>query len=1057
MPGKTSYFVVALLACAAVASSGVAQQADSEEPLPLQPTRTIRFTTDEGTWISLDISPDGSTIVFDLLGDLYVLPIAGGTATRITSGMAFDAQPRYSPDGQTIVFVSDRSGSHNVWLADADGQNPRPVTREVDIQFVSPEWTPDGRGIVVSKGKGVTEVMYGLHQYLLGGGTGVALAGGKGNEPYDNYVGAAFGPDPSYLYTAVATGGWSTIWQVATFDRESGHTDVLTNELRSAMRPAISPDGKYLLFATRHDAVTALKLRELGTGDERWLAQEVQFDLQDSRPTRDVMPGMSFTPDGRALVASYDGKIWRIEVPSGTAMPIPFTADVEQQLGPLVKFDYPFDDSRLTLRRIQDPRPSPDGQRLAFSALDRLWVMELPGGAPRRLTNRETGEFKPAWSPDGRYIAYVTWNDTDGGDVYRARADGSVAPERLTRESAYYKGVTYTPEGSRLMLLRAPRRARTLQVGPSRLQLAWMSADGGDLTEIHRPGQYGSPHFTSEGDRVHVYDRAEGLISMRWDGTDVKSILEVTGSITPSRPEVEPPAQEILLSPRGDRALALVGNDLYLVTLPMPGSAVTLSIVNPSEAPLPVRRLTNITAEFPGWSPDGGTVHYSLGRTFFIHDVATAENPETTVVTITVPRDRPSGTLVLRGARIVTMRGDEVLKNGDLVVTDNRITAVGARGQVDAPADARVIDVSGKTILPGYVDIHAHMRPAAEVHRPQPWMYLVNLAYGVTTSRDPSASPDVFSYADLVETGALLGPRIFSTGPSLSENVPLESLDDARNILRPFAEYLGTETVKQYTIGSRRARQWFNIAARESGLTPTVETYADFQKNLTEVIDGYAGLEHKLHIFPMAQDVIQLLVQAGVTNTPTFFVSNTTVGAGEWFYSIEGFDLHDDPKFRRFTPHPVLDRNLLQHRVMQWQPPYEYVYQRQAAELRKLVEAGGRVALGSHGDLQGLGAHVELWAIASGGMRPHDVLRAGTIFGAEAIGHGAHVGSLEPGKLADLQVLDANPLEDIRKTNTIRYVMKNGRLYEADTLNEIWPRERELPEQWWWRIDPKEE
>jgi hypothetical protein len=409
--------------------------------------------------------------------------------------------------------------------------------------------------------------------------------------------------------------------------------------------------------------------------------------------------------------------------------------------------------------------------------------------------------------------------------------------------------------------------------------------------------------------------------------------------------------------------------------------------------------------------------------------------------------DRPRGTVVLRNARIITMKGSEVIERGDVLVRDNRIAAVGAAGSLQVPAGTREIDMAGKTIIPGFVDTHAHLRPPFGIHKAQVWEYMANLAYGVTATRDPqTGSTDVLSYGDLVETGDILGPRIFSTGPGVFAGDNISSLNDARDVLRRYTEYYHTQTIKQYMAGDRRVRQWVVMAARELGLTPTLEGGLDYKKNLTEAIDGYAGLEHSFPIAPLYKDNIQLLVESGTTYTPTLLVLYGGPWAENFWY--QRHDILQDQKLRRFTPHnELLSRGL---RRPGWWHPSQYSHALIAAQANKLVQAGGRVGVGSHGQLQGLGFHWELWTLASGGMTPHDALRCATIFGADAIGHGKDLGSVEAGKLADLVILDANPLENIQNTNTIRWVMKNGRLYEGTTLKEIWPRQREITRPWWW-------
>jgi Tol biopolymer transport system component len=1071
-----------------------------KKDLPLESDRTVDFETSEGSWISLDVAPDGRAIVFELIGDLYTLPMAGGTATRIVAGMNFDSQPRYSPDGAKIVFLSDRSGDENIWIANQDGTDPRPLTKGKNTRYWSPEWTPDGKYIVVSRsGTGNTGTQ--LWLYHVDGGNGVNLTGSEERRQL-NPLGAAFGKDDRFVYYTERTAAGSVYnqmnfrWQLGVYDRQTGENFRMSDELGSAMRPVLSPDGRWLVYATRWDAQTGLRVRDLRSGDDSWLIYPVTRDDQESASTRDLMPGSSFTPDSKALVTSFDGGIWRVDVPSGEATKIPFTARVEQKLGPKVQFEYAVDQGPVRAQQIRFPRLSPDGKRLAFTALDRLWVMDYPDGKPRRVSTTDTGEHQPAWSPDGKFVAYVTWSDFEGGHVYRVAADGGI-PQKLTPISSYYSDPVYSPDGQRIVAVRGPRGERQEDFSPQgrggqAMDIVWLPAAGGETTTITPFRGNGAPHFAKDPNRIYAFEGTRGLVSFRWDGTDRKTHVKVTGYRNPAA-EQAGPASDVMMGPDGETAIAEAQHHVYLITVPVKGGeAPTVALASPDSASVPVRKLTTVGGEFLSWAEGGKIVTFALGRTLFRYDLdaskqaydaerrkaeqektktagegaAAADKPageqkpperrkpayEATAVEVTVeaPRSKPTGTVLLRGARILPMNGTEPIENGEILIKDNRIEEVGRRGQIKVPSGARTIDVTGKTIMPGLIDVHAHIWPAWGIHKTQVWEYLANLAYGVTTTRDPqTATTDVLSYRDMVETGQMIGPRVYGTGPGVFSRDNVQSLDEARDVLKRYSQYWDTKTIKQYMAGNRQQRQWIIMAAKEQKLMPTLEGGLDLKLNLTQILDGYAGLEHTLPIMPLYKDVIQLVAQSGIIYTPTLLVQYGGPWAENYFY--ESTDVHGDAKMRRFTPHSDLDGSVLRR---PWFHEQEYSFPLAAKVLADIVAAGGKVGLGGHGQRQGIQCHWELWAIASGGMSNQDVLKVGTIFGAEAIGMAKDLGTLEKGKLADLVVLDRNPLENIRNTNSVRMVMKNGELYDADTLDQVWPQQKKLPRQYWWDLEP---
>ncbi len=1076
---------------------------EKKKGLPLKPTRNIEFTTDEGTWISLDVSPDGKTIIFELLGQLYALPIEGGEAKRITSGMAFDSQPRFSPDGKMIAFLSDRDGAENVWIANRDGSEPKQLSKDKQSEFASPSWTPDGEYVIVSRQTQLPWEAFELWMYHVKGGSGVQVTKGKPKpdappDQWFNALGAVASPDGRYLYYARRDKRFNPynvtfpLGQIVRRDRVTGDEDTITDALGSAVRPLLSPDGAKLVFGTRYEAETGLRIRDLNTGEERWLKYPVDHDDQESRYTRDFLPGYAFTSDGKEVLVAYGGKIHRVSVQTGEARTVPFTAKVSRELGPELNFAARVEDGPVQVRLIQDPVQSPDGKTLAFSALTHLYVMNIPKGTPRQLTSTASREFQPAWSPDGQWLAYVTWSG-DGGHIWKVRADGSGAPQQLTRVPAFYRDVVWSPDGSRLVGLRAPTRERIetpIDFGASpNLDLIWLPVEGGDAKLI-LPARGGKkPHFSKDKDRVYVYTRG-GLISIRFDGTDRRTHLKVLGKQWfPQPPEMGEgtPAADVRLSPDGKWALALVSTQLYVIAAPqMGGEPPTVKV---HSASVPVKKLSDVGADYLAWADGGATITWAVGSTFFRQALATVsfepakkteseseegksasdeEQAKTEEkeeakkeekkslaeqinVSIEIPRHVPKGTIVLRGSRVITMRGDEVIENADIVVRDNRITAVGRRGSVAVPAGAQIFDVKGTTAVPGFIDTHPHW---FEIRRGvldmQNWGFLANLAYGVTAGRDPqTATNDMFAYEDLVDTGEMVGPRAFSTGPGVGADTDFQSAEEVENVVAKYKKYYRTRYLKSYMIGNRKQRQWMVEACKKLEVMPTTEGGIDAKLDLTHMIDGFSGNEHSLPITPLYKDVIELMAKSGISYTPTLLVAYGGPFAENFYF--ETTEVHDNPKVSRFIPHNIVDSKTKRR---PWFRYDEQIFPKLAASDAKVIKAGGRVCIGSHGEFQGLGYHWEMWALASGGMSNLEVLRSATMRGAEALGYTQDLGSIEPGKLADLIVLAKDPLQDIRNTNTIRYVMKDGELFEGDTLNQLWPEQKALPPLWWWNDKP---
>lgn len=1089
-----------------------AQAVDLSNGLPLQPTRRIEFTTTEGTWLSVDASPTDTTLVIEVFGDLYELATTGGVARPLTSGMAYDSQPSYSPDGQSIVFVSDRSGQDNLWLMDRDGKNLRRLSHsKSNTEFVSPSFAPDGQHVVVSQG-GWSLRTFELWAYHLQGGKGVRLTKSKATADTPasqraNYMGAVYSKDGRYLYYARKSGGFAynlrmPQWQVARYDVRDGAEVTITASLGSAFRPELSPDGESLVYGTRINQQTSLRVRNLATGTDRLLIDGVEHDEQESRFTRDLLPGYSFSPDGKSLFVSRAGKIAKVVLADSSVSVVPMQVSVAQDLGPKLNFPRRLAQGPVKARLLQRPVLSPDGKRVAFSAFARIYLHDLAKRKTTAVTPESLQAFHPSWSPDGRSLTFVDWT-AQGGQVWTSKVSsrGGSKPKQITKLAAAYYQPSYSLDGKRIVALRGSgyeRLYRESDFGtPVGSDLVWLPSSGGDATLVTPVQGATRPHFGPEDNRIYYYENAQTipssqsgrLVSVRYDGSDRRIVFSTQG-VGNYRPEKEVSATDVVVSADGRHILAAHANQLYLFARLnnwLGGVQQKLSA-----ASLPMVKITDVGADHFGFSADGQQVYWSVGHSIYSRAIESVEfvadksegksktkkSPEKGAAAKTAkadgpifdsldvaendpgvtshlielyrPRAKPEGLLALVGGTAITMADEnspqQVIENSVILIENDRLLAVGRAADVDVPSQAKVLDVSGKFLLPGYVDTHAHFRPLRELMDTSNWGFMANLAYGVTTGLDVEPSTvDIIAYEDMIDAGMVIGPRALSTGPGVFSNNNFKSAQHAYQVLRRYKEHYGVHNLKAYISGNRQQRQWLVQAAAELQLMPTTEGSLDMRLDMTHVLDGFTGNEHNFPVLDLYADSVEMVAQSGIGYTPTLLVLYGGPWAENYFYAREA--PAKNAKLLRFTPQQVVD--IRANRRGLWVRDEEQRFPLAAASAAKIVDAGGRIGVGSHGQLQGLGYHWEMWALASGGMPNANVLRAATLHGAQIVGVAQDIGSLEPGKLADVVVLNSNPLVELRSSADLHLVIKGGMAYEADSLNSVWPQERALPQQWW--------
>ena len=1017
---------------------------------------TVDLDTAEGTWMSLDVSPDGREIAFDLFGDLYRMPIEGGDAEALTQGFAWDMQPRYSPDGQRIAFTSDRGGGDNVWTMSRDGSDPQAVSSEDFRLLNSPAWSPDGDYIAARKhftsrrSLGAGEIWL----FHRSGGKGLQL-NEKPNDQKD--LGEpAFSPDGRYVYFSQdTTPGQSflynkdpngEIYTIQRLDRQTGEIEPFITGPGGAVRPTPSPDGKSLAFIRRVRYRTTLFVHDLASGRNIPVTDRLERDMQETWAIHGVYPTMAWTPDSREIVFWAGGKIHRVDVGSGEVREIPFRVRQTHKMIEALRVPIEVAPETFHTRMLRWVEVSPDGSQVVFQALGHIYLRALPDGEAQRLTSQNDHfELYPTFSRDGKAILYVTWHDEELGSVRVASARPGSTGRALTRVPGHYVEPVASPDGKTIVFRKADGGFIRSPLYSHDTGLYAMAADGtgGDPVRIGKDGF--RPHFGAAGNRVYF---------TTFEGEDKRSLRSIDlGALDVAhRGErvhlTSAAATEIRVSPDGRWVAFTERFNAYVAPFVAAAKAID---IGPKTESIPVRKVSRDTGEYLHWSGDSSTLHWSLGPELFSRPLAEAfaflegapeELPEPVEsgvdIGFEVAADLPRGTVALIGGRVITMRGEEVIENGTVVVTEDRITAVGASDEVAVPDGAARVDVSGHTLIPGLVDVHWHGAQGSHEIVPQHnWFNYATLAFGVTTIHDPSNDTSTFfAAAEMARAGRITAPRLFSTGTILygaagDFKAIIDSLDDARSHLRRM-KAVGAFSVKSYNQPRRDQRQQVIVAARELDMMVFPEGGSLFMHNMTQVVDGHTGIEHAVPVATVYDDVLQLWGASRTGYTPTLVVGYGGLWGEEYWY--QKTNVWENERLMTFVPRDRVDPRARRRGKV---PEEEFNHFRIAETAKRLADAGVLVELGAHGQREGLGAHWELWMFEQGGMTPHQALRTATLNGAVYLGLDGDIGSIEAGKLADIAVLEKNPLADIRHSEAVRYTMVGGRLYDARTMDQL--------------------
>jgi Tol biopolymer transport system component len=1056
----------------------------------------IDFEVTQGTWMSVDISPDATWIAFDLLGSIYRVDVEGGEAKNLTrsAGISLNYHPRISPDGKAIAFISDRSGQNNVWIMDSDGSNPRLVFDSPDTRFSTPAWTPDGRAILA-----VREFpTYSMHRRsariwklpLIGIEAPSELVG-RPSVSQAYWPSAA--PDGQVIYYHYSTfarsiDGVQEAQHIRRLDLSTGRISEVTNAEGQRVyygpppeefAPEVSPDAQWLAFARRipgartsyrghvFNARTALWVRNLKTGDESILMDPITLDMSNAHGTKNlrILPGYAWDKDSKSIVVSQGGKIHRVWLDNRELQTIPFRARVTRQISEHIRPSTRIDGEQVKINYIRWPTTNNTANRIVFEAAGEIWEIEKNTANLQKLVPGEDGEtlyLMPHMQRRGKSLAFVSWNDRELGAVWLL-ADRQSKPRKLNSLAAQYLFPTWSTDESEILVVRsAGASAKTIASGDNNeYELVKLFLDGKDA-QVIATNVLATPHVEARNGRIYFLE-PRGFSFARVQpplvhGSPAPSMSSQLKSLKPWEDELPTIHGEILLASSATvnldaRQVAYArGGHVFAVTL-QPGRATYrgehlwgASEQGPNidlEQQGSVTKLSSVGGYDQRWFDDENVI-FANGSEIIRVNVANGE-VEKIKVDLSYPKKVPEGTMTITNANVITLGDDTDVTHGQIVVERNKIVCIGAcdRDQTDFN-----IDAGGMWIVPGFVDVHAHHLRGGEISPLERSSSALYLAHGVTSVLDPYAnSSTAFPVAQLIEVGRLVGPRTFSTGEALhplAGSTGISDYSDALAVARRLKGW-GATAMKIYLQPRRDQRQMLAEAAREVGLGVTNEG-ADLMYDIGAALDGNTGFEHLLQYMPLYEDVSRFFGNTSIVYSPTI----TVAGAGYWSeeYFKSRANAWNMRKLQTFMPWQQLARSI----ITEERPISNYSFPLLAEGVADIVRAGGRAATGGHGELHGLDTHWEMWAYAHA-MEPLEALKLATIHGAFMLGLDDQIGSLEVGKLADFLILEGNPLENIRSTLSIKYVVKDGKVYEADTLNEIWPEKKEFGIPLWSRED----
>ncbi|MFN8347499.1 MAG: amidohydrolase family protein [Spirosomataceae bacterium] len=966
-----------------------------------------QMTVTEGTNMALSLSPNEQTLATDLQGTIYILPASGGKARALTDGMGDDRQPAWTPDGQRIVFQSYRGGMYHIWSVNKEGKGLKQHTTG-PFDHREPFVAPDGKRIVCSSDRSGN---YDIWEINLATGEATALTA----HPDQDYA-PAYSPDGTQLAFASNRSEGAGIY----LRMKDGTEKLLAPTGKGTPNaPAWSRDGQHISYQSVTGHLTVLLSVEVATGKT----------VQLSKEGEDVFPfRAAWTAKGQLLYTA-DGKIKRHNGENKSKESIPFQVNLTVSTPVYQRKTYNFEDiSPKPVKGIRCPVVSPDGKQVAFIALGDIWLLTIGVPHPVQLTDDSYYETDLAWSPDGTKLLFSA-DRTGNMDLYTLELAARKFTQ-LTQTDEDEFQASWLADGQKIAYIKQGLR-NTLAVGAV-LQI--MDLTMGTTKAVYKPMfQPGQPSWSPNGKLV-ILAALEAYSAKYREG--VSKFLMVNSENGQAVSMNSPfPYQTTAMryrngpiwSPDGTKLAYIKEALLWVIEVNQDGQFVGQP-----------RAVTSELAEAPTWTGDSKALVYLA--TDRLRKVTLADTSKQDIpLDLTRKNAVPHGMTVIHAGRLFDGKNEKLITDADVVIENNRIKLIQPHRN-DYPSDYRKIDASQWTVMPGLVEMHAHLDAQFGEKTGRIW-----LSYGITTVREPGSDPyDAVEQREAWHSGRRPGPFHFLTGAltdggRIYYNMSTAIGSEAQLRLElNRAKVLGYDLIKTYVRMPDEWQQKITEYAHRIGIPVSsheIFPAARYGVDAVEHISATSrrGYSPKFTLTARSyEDVVRIISQSKMVITPTLALTG-----GFWHNITQDSTLFDTPQFQYIYP-PYYRLSLLETaQQMRAQPiPAIANYANARQVTKRLLDSGVHITSGTDSPIMPYGAslHIELQNYTESGFTPFQALQTSMINAAKALNVDKDLGTLEAGKIANISIVEGNPLQNIHDAQRVRYVLVNGKVYAFEEL-----------------------